>query len=72
MKALAELGDDSETVNVLWPPMTNEEIVLVGAAILAVQDRSRASAFLLLDQVSKNADASVVDIKRRVSMRLSR
>jgi len=56
----------------LWPPMTNEEIVLVGAAILALQDRRRASAFLLLSQVSKNADASVMDIRRRVSMRLSR
>jgi len=72
LKALTEISDDSETISVLWPPMTNEEIVLVGASIMALQDRGRATTFLSLDQVSKNADASVVDMRRRVSMRLSR
>lgn len=72
LKALTEVGDDSETISFLWPPVTNEEIVLVGGAILALQDRDRASTFLRLEQVSENEDASVVDIRRRVSVRLSR
>jgi 3',5'-cyclic AMP phosphodiesterase CpdA len=65
--ALSELGDDSETVDALWPPLTNQEIVMVGASILNLEERTRAKAFLQMDQVSKNMDASVTDIKRRVT-----
>jgi hypothetical protein len=72
MTALKELGDDSETIKLLWPPSTNEEIVMVGAAILSVQERNRAKAFLQLGRVSNNTDASVTDIKRRISMRWSK
>jgi 3',5'-cyclic AMP phosphodiesterase CpdA len=70
--ALTQLGDDSETVDVLWPPSSNQEIVMVGASILNLKDGSRAKAFLQLDKVSNNTDASVMDVKRRISMRWSK
>lgn len=72
LTTLNELGDDSETVDALWPPSTNQEIVMVGAAILALRDPNRANAFLKLDNVSNNIDASVVEIRRRISTRWSR
>jgi hypothetical protein len=69
--ALIGLGDDSETVDVLWPPSSNAEIVMVGAAIFNLREPNRAKAFLQLDQVSHNTDASVQEMKRRISMRWS-
>ncbi len=72
MAALNELGDDSEIVDVLWPPSSNAEIVMVGASILNLQNPERAKAFLQLDKVSQNTDASVEEMKRRISRRWSR
>lgn len=41
--ALQELGVDSETVRILWPPSTNEEIVMVGAALLSLGNENLAN-----------------------------
>jgi hypothetical protein len=71
IEALNGMSNDTETVEVLWPPSTPEETVAVGAAILNLQNKERAKAFLQLEQVSKVTDASVVDIRRRISMRWS-
>jgi Calcineurin-like phosphoesterase len=67
--ALTQLGDDERTLNILWPPSGSAEIILVGAAILNLQERERAEAFLRLDAVSNNSDSSVADIKRRIATR---
>jgi hypothetical protein len=72
LNALNELGDDWETIEVLWPPSTNQEVVMVGAAILNLRDLNRAETFLKLDDVSNNRDASVADIRRRISTRWSK
>jgi len=72
LTVLNELGNDSETIDALWPPTNNQEIVMVGAAILSLRDPDRAKVFLKLHNVSNNADASVADIRRRISTRWSR
>src|SRR5260370_28637088 len=69
MNALTQLGDDETTIEMLWPPSSNAEIVMVGAAILNLQLRERAEAFLQLDAVSNNSDSSVADIQRRIVTR---
>lgn len=70
--ALSELADDELTIVTLWPPSTNAEIVLVGAAILNQQAQQRAHDFLNLDSVSHNPDASVRETRQRIALRWSR
>jgi hypothetical protein len=70
--ALSKLGDDSRTVESLWPPVTNAEMVLVGGAILNQQDRAATTAFLQLECVSASTDASVAEIKLRLMRRRSK
>ena len=72
LSALSELADDELTITTLWPPSTNAEIVLVGAAILNQQAEQRARDFLNLDSVSRNPDASVRETRQRVALRWSR
>jgi hypothetical protein len=69
---LDELGDDMETLRVLWPPRSNQEIVMVGTALLALEDQIRAKEFLKLENVSESIDASVIDLKRRITFRWMR
>lgn len=69
VEALRKLGEDSKTVALLWPPLSSEEIVLVGAAILNRGRSQDALAFLKLDSVSTSKDASVEDIRRRITRR---
>jgi hypothetical protein len=72
LSALSELADDELTIRTLWPPSTNAEIVLVGAAILNQQAAQRADDFLNLDSVSHNPDGSVRDLRQRIALRWSR
>ena len=72
ISVLSELQDDAKTVALLWPPATNEEIVLVGGAVLNRRDPDEGRAFLALEPVSNSHDASVSDIRKRVSLRCAK
>lgn len=69
VSTLSELQDDDQTVAVLWPPTTNEEIVLVGGAVLNRRNPEEGKAFLELAVVSGSHDASVIAIRQRVAQR---
>ena len=69
VSALSELQDDAQTVAVLWPPTTNEEIVLVGGAILNRRNPDEGKSFLELKVVSDSHDSSVVAIRQRIAQR---
>jgi hypothetical protein len=68
-KALSELGEPQRIVDVLWPPQTNGEAVVVGGAILEMNSPKHAESFLLLDSVLTSTDASVNEISRRLRLR---
>jgi hypothetical protein len=68
LSALSELADDKLTRETLWPPVTNQEIVLVGGAILNAEGYY-AREFLALDSVSQNNDSSVREIRGRIAVR---
>lgn len=68
-QALAEMGESRNTIDVLFPPGTVSEVVLVGGAIVEAGTRAEADAFLALPSVSANPDASVQDVARRVRSR---
>lgn len=68
-KALNEIGDAEQTVEVLWPPETNGEAVMIGGAILDIGGQKEAAAFTNLKIVSESSDASVADIRRRIHLR---
>lgn len=72
LKALGELGDSRRTMAMLWPPLTNGEAVAIGGAILESGTTEQAEAFLHLDLVCANPDASVRDMSRRVQQRRSK
>jgi hypothetical protein len=67
--ALSELGDSRRTIELLWPPETIAEAVVVGGAIIDGGTRGEAEAFLALPLVVGTADASVSGIARRVRER---
>jgi hypothetical protein len=69
VKALSEWGDAPRTISLLWPPLTNTEIITVGGAILESGTRAEAEAFLGLECVAGNEDASVLDISQRIRER---
>ena len=69
VKVLGELGDARRTIAMLWPPLTNAEAVMLGAAILESGTREEAGAFVRLEFVSGSMDASVSDILHRVRER---
>jgi hypothetical protein len=69
VKALEELGDGRRTINNLWPPLTNREVVTVGGAILESGTENEAENFMQLDLVSNNNDASVREVRERISSR---
>jgi len=69
VKAAGELGEPRRTIDLLWPPLTSMEIVMVGGAILDSGTPDEEEAFLRLDLVSDTTDASVYDISRRIRQR---
>jgi hypothetical protein len=71
-KALFEYGDSSKTIALLWPPSTPAEAVQIGDAILQNGTPQQAAQFLALDIVSRGADASVLEIAKRVRERLAK
>lgn len=69
VKALSELADARRTIDMLWPPQTVAEIVILGGAILEAADTKEAKAFLELPIVSACTDASVKDMAKRIKER---
>jgi hypothetical protein len=69
LRALEELGNGRQTIVTLWPPETNREIIVIGGAILECGTRKEAEDFIKLKIVSTNVDASVQDMRQRVSLR---
>jgi hypothetical protein len=68
-RALLELGDARRSIDLLWPPQSNTEIVAVGGAILESGSREEAEAFLGLECVVVSEDASVQEISHRIRER---
>jgi hypothetical protein len=66
VKALGELGDERLTITTMWPPRNNTEAVILGGAVLNSGTTDEAKAFIQLDLVSGNMDASVQDILGRI------
>ncbi len=66
VKSLEELGDDRLTINTLWPPMNNAEIVMLGGAVLNSGTQKEAEEFVRLGLVSDNMDSSVREVSRRI------
>ncbi len=69
LKALTELDDPRRTIEMLWPPQTIAEAVVVGAAILQSGTRQQAEDFVRLPAVSDSADASVRPVARQLRER---
>jgi len=69
IKALQELEDASRMITALWPPLTSAEAVVLGGAILDSGTQTEADAYVRLDLVRDNVDASVREISRRISER---
>jgi len=69
LKALDELGDDRLMITTMWPPTSNIEVVTLGSAVLRSATRDEAEAFIRLDLVSENTDASVREICDRIIKR---
>ena len=72
LKALTELRQPRRIIASLWPPLSSIEAVNLGAAILEVGTRDEAAAFIKLDIVTGNSDASVRDMATRVYERRAR
>lgn len=68
-RALVELNDCQRTLEVLWPPQTPEEAVLIGGALLQGGNGAKAEEFLKLQLVADSTDASVREVSRRVRER---
>jgi Calcineurin-like phosphoesterase len=67
--ALSEVGEPRRTIDLLSPPETIAEAVVMGGAIVEGGTRVEAEAFLALPLVASSADASVRDVARRVRER---
>lgn|GEM_PF-1557395 len=68
-KALFELGDYNETIDMLWPPTTPAEAVMIGGAMIEVGTPEQVSSFMSLDFIKSSSDASIRDIVRRMQER---
>jgi Calcineurin-like phosphoesterase len=69
LRALTELDDPRRTIEMLWPPQTIAEAVVVGAAILQIGTRQQAEDFVRLPAVSDSADASVRHVAQQLRER---
>jgi hypothetical protein len=70
-RALFELGDPRQTIDVLAPPTTIAEVVLIGGAVYEGGTPADAEAFLAVALVADGKDASVREIARRVRERMA-
>ena len=68
--ALQNVNDPSTTITVLWPPATIGEAVVIGDAVLQIQNRDEAKRFLSLTLVNDSTDASIEELKRRINQKL--
>lgn len=68
-KALEEISDTQLIIDKLYPPVNNAEAVIIGDAILRAGTLEKAKAFVELEFVLNNQDASVCDISRRITER---
>jgi hypothetical protein len=71
-EALQGLGEARTTIDVLSPPQTSAELVIVGAALDEVGSRPEVDAFLESALVTNATDASVREIVRRLRERRAR
>jgi Calcineurin-like phosphoesterase len=69
LRALEELCDARCTIDMLWPPQSNAEAVVLGGAVLDSGTRAEAEAFVQLKLVIDSSDSSVREISRRVTER---
>jgi hypothetical protein len=69
LRALTELADSSKILQMLSPPRTSAEAVVVGAAVLESGTREDADLFLRSPIVEGGQDASVNEITRRIRLR---
>lgn len=68
-RALSRLGDPQRTLDVLWPPSTPSEAVLLGGAILELHNSDLARQFENLPFVMSSSDPSVREVLRRIAER---
>lgn len=68
-KALEEINDPQLIIQKLYPPINNAEAVMMGGVILTDGTSEQAKAFVELEFVSTNQDASVCEISRRITER---
>lgn len=64
--ALENINDDKKTIEILSPPTTIPEAILVGGAIASVRDKELAMQYLMNPFVKNSNDASLHHIKRTV------
>lgn len=69
VKALDELDDAEKIIKLLWPPASNQEIVIIGNALISKGSIVECKEFLELDVVKLNEDASVREVKIRIETR---
>lgn len=69
VKALDELDDAEKIIKLLWPPASNQEIVIMGNALVSKGSIVECKEFLELDVVKLNEDASVREVKIRIETR---
>jgi 3',5'-cyclic AMP phosphodiesterase CpdA len=72
VRALSELEDSRKMIDALWPPLTTEEAVMIGGAILEVGTMQEAAAFSQLSIARDSTDASIRDMLRRIKGRRPR
>ncbi|WP_341325909.1 metallophosphoesterase [Methylotuvimicrobium sp. KM2] len=68
-KALEEINDPQLIIEKLYPPINNAEAVMIGGVILTDGTSEQAKAFVELEFVLTNQDASVCEISRRITER---
>jgi hypothetical protein len=69
VQAIQQASDSSLVVRYLNPPSSDAEAIVVGGAILELEERDLANEFLELPQVASSDDASVREIVRQLRLR---
>lgn len=72
VRALSARGTPSQSLEMLWPPTTAAEAVVIGGALLEGGTAEKAREFLALDVTAKGTDPSVREIVQRVKQGLLR
>ena len=68
-QAIENSNDSKAALELLWPPLTVKEAIIVGGAILELGNRDQAVAFSELPFIANNEDPSVREIWRRITER---